>query len=505
MITATHKGKYYDVEYSIVNVSELDRELRIDAEYYDPYYIQNLLKLKQKGGIYLSKNKFFIKRGVQPKYSDNQTEYLALNSVHILDGDINFAEARFIDQDFYFQKIQFSFKYKDILVNSTGVGTLGRVAYMYEKNKKGIVDNHITRIRILDQKLKILPEYLFSFLRSRYGQLQIERLFRGSSGQIEIYPSDFTYLFVPIPSEQFQKQIEKLVLKAYEERQKAEQLYKQAKEILLEELGLKNWKPKTKKIKICGIEFEEEENISIRMLSEVMKADRMDAEHWEPKYDELEEKIRSFEYEKLYKLASNSYETFNPENCDYFYYLEIANVDLATGDYELKKLPCSSVPSRAKKLVEEKDILVSTVRPNRNAVAFIIRKDKDPFVASTGFCKLRVTDERILPEYLFGLFKTDLYKELLVRKTTATMYPAVSENDIMQLDIPILSKDTQEHIKDMIIEGFQSKENSKKLLEIAKRTVEIYIENDEDNALKYAKKHIQKLHLSDSGGMCNDS
>ena len=231
------------------------------------------------------------------------------------------------------------------------------------------------------------------------------------------------------------------------------------------------------------------------MLSEVIKADRMDAEHWEPKYDELEEKIKAFEYEKLHKLASNSYETFNPKTCDYFYYLEIANVDLVTGNYELKKLPCASAPSRAKKIVDEKDILISTVRPNRNAVAFVIRKYKDPFVASTGFCKLKVMDEKILPQYLFVLFKTDLYRELLIRKTTATMYPAVSENDIMQLDIPILPMDIQEHIRDLVMIGFQSRENSKKLLEIAKRTVEIYIEKDEEEGLNYARNKLNELNI----------
>ena len=48
MITATHKGKYYDIEYSIVNVSELEGELRIDAEYYGPRYIELLSKIRSK-------------------------------------------------------------------------------------------------------------------------------------------------------------------------------------------------------------------------------------------------------------------------------------------------------------------------------------------------------------------------------------------------------------------------------------------------------------------------
>lgn len=354
-----------------------------------------------------------------------------------------------------------------------------------------------TELLILRQKNK-KPEdlnyYLYAFLMTKWVQ---KILFWSQEGVN--HPRFPKYILLncpmPKPSPEFIFMIKQIIENYFKLKQKAKQLYKQAEEILLEELELKNWKPKTKKIKIGGKEFEEEENISIRMLSEVIKADRMDAEYWEPKYDELEEKIKAFRYEKLYKLASNSYETFNPKGCNYFYYLEIANVDLVTGDYEIKKIPCTSAPSRAKKIVEEKDILISTVRPNRNAVAFVIKKNKEPFVASTGFCKLKVMDEKILPEYLFVLFKTDLYKELLVRKTTATMYPAVSENDIMQLDIPLLPIDIQKRIKDIIMIGFLSRENSKKLLEIARRTVEIYIEKDEEEGLEYARNKLKELSI----------
>ncbi|MGC8691298.1 MAG: hypothetical protein ACP5SP_07680, partial [Caldisericum sp.] len=91
MITATHKGKMYDVEYSIVNVSELERGLRIDAEYYDPYYLRNEVIIRSINWTYLNEEKFFIKRGTQPSYSEEGTCLYALNSVCILDGDIDFS------------------------------------------------------------------------------------------------------------------------------------------------------------------------------------------------------------------------------------------------------------------------------------------------------------------------------------------------------------------------------------------------------------------------------
>jgi len=489
MITATNKGKYYDVEYSIVNVSELERELRIDAEYYEPVYLYQIKKIISKNWMPLKKLlKEPISNGFDYRYFEEVgTPYIRVGDIK--DFVIYLENAVRVNPIKKPKKILLEIG--DILL--TRKGTVGEVSIIYsEKLRNIIISSEIMKLR--PNSSKINPYYLMVFLKSYFGEIQISQNIHGIA-HVSITQEALENLKISIPSDTFQKFIEKLVLKAYEERQKAEQFYKQAEEILLEELGLKNWKPKTKKTKIGGQEFKEEENISIRTLSNVIKADRMDAEYWEPKYDEIEEMIKSFEYEKLCRLASNSYETFNPKTCDYFYYLEIANVDLVTGNYELKKLPCASAPSRAKKIVDEKDILISTVRPNRNAVAFVIRKDKDPFVASTGFCKLKVMDERILPEYLFVLFKTDLYRELLIRKTTATMYPAVSENDIMQLDIPILPMDIQEHIRDLVMIGFQSRENSKKLLEIAKKTVEIYIEKDEEEGLNYARNKLNELNI----------
>ena len=485
MITETHKGKYFDIEYSIVNVSELEDELRIDAEYYDPFYLKVESRIQKKKWDVLGNIFESIKSGKTPKNYSEDGRYAVVRSGDLTGNIINKRNLLKTNENNLFG----IFKY-DILISSIGKGSIGKVAINLESEPLYTV-SEVTILR----NCKINPFFVAVYLQTSIGQKEIEKQITGATGQLHLIPSNITRIKIPIPSDYFQKFIEKLVLKAYEERQKSDQLYKLAKEILSEKLGIKNWKPKTKKVKIGGEEYEIENNISIRKFSDVVQEDRLDAEHWEPKYDELEGKIKEFEYEKLHKLASNSYETFNPKTCDYFYYLEIANVDLVTGNYELKKLPCASAPSRAKKIVDEKDILISTVRPNRNAVAFVIKKDKDPFVASTGFCKLKVIDDRILPEYLFILFKTDLYRELLIRKTTATMYPAVSENDIMQLDIPILPMDIQEHIRDLVMIGFQSRENSKKLLEIAKKTVEIYIEKDEEEGLNYARNKLNELNI----------
>ena len=80
-------------------------------------------------------------------------------------------------------------------------------------------------------------------------------------------------------------------------------------------------------------------------------------------------------------------------------------VDVASVDNEQKRIVGareilgSEAPSRARKLIRCNDVLVSTVRPNLNAVA-IVPQSLDGAVASTGFAVLRATPA-VLPEFLF--------------------------------------------------------------------------------------------------------
>lgn len=166
---------------------------------------------------------------------------------------------------------------------------------------------------------------------------------------------------------------------------------------------------------------------------------RMDAEFYKPKYLKYEKIIENISNDFLFNLANNKYETFNNKS-GFFEYIEISNINLSTGEYQTEIIESYFAPSRAKKRVKQDDVLISTVRPNRNAVSIIL-ENKSDLVASTGFCKL--TAENINPNFLFILFKTSIYREFLERYTTATMYPAVSEDDIMNLKIPLFSNNFQ--------------------------------------------------------------
>jgi len=309
MITATHKGKYHDVEYSIVHVSELEGELRIDAEYYESKYINILSKINSKNNnlfwnyvvkFEAGKNLPQCKKGI-PYIRTQNVRQIIIEKEGLSYVELGKENLKLLKQG-------------DILFVRVGVG-VGDCSVVDKEFENATFSDNVISIRLK----KINPFFVTVFLNTETGKQYFSHVFKGTARPL-ISKENFQNIKIPIPSDTFQKFIEKLVLKAYKERQKAEQLYKQAEEILLEELGLKNWKPKTKKIKIGGQEFKEEKNISIRMLSDVIKADRMDAEYWEPKYDEflnkLEEKailkpLKEFLSSKLLKgieVGSGNYQ-----------------------------------------------------------------------------------------------------------------------------------------------------------------------------------------------------
>ena len=86
------------------------------------------------------------------------------------------------------------------------------------------------------------------------------------------------------------------------------------------------------------------------------------------------------------------------------------------------------------------------------------------------------------------MLKTLFYKELLLKYNVGTSYPTIKDDNILNLEIPIIDQQIQTQIEQKIKESFKLKEKSKELLEVAKKAVEIAIEKDENEATLYIEK-----------------
>ncbi len=127
----------------------------------------------------------------------------ALKSVCVRFGYMDFGTARSVSREFFEKKKNTSGVQKhDVLINSTGDGTIGRVA-VFDRDFPAVVDGHITIVRFKN------PEFAWfvaAYLLSSDGQKQIYRYINGSSGQVEIYPQDIERLWIkPFPSQKRKK------------------------------------------------------------------------------------------------------------------------------------------------------------------------------------------------------------------------------------------------------------------------------------------------------------
>jgi len=176
---------------------------------------------------------------------------------------------------------------------------------------------------------------------------------------------------------------------------------------------------------------------------------RFDAEHHQPDFLENEKILKKVKCVHLKEVAIFSKMRRNTENDPdkEFEYIDISNVNTFTGEITTQRLKGYQAPSRARKVVRENDIILSTVRPNRNAVA-IIPGELDNEICSTGFSVIKA--KKINPWFLFAFLKTKYAINQLVRLTMASMYPAVSEEDIETILIPLPPSSFQENIESML-------------------------------------------------------
>lgn len=125
-----------------------------------------------------------------------------------------------------------------------------------------------------------------------------------------------------------------------------------------------------------------------------------------------------------------------------FEYVDISSVDITTGTIiSPQTLLGEEAPSRARKVIKEGDILISTVRPTRGAIA-IVPKELDNQICSTGFCVIRVKDCTDV-KYLHFILRSELVKEQFRKFSTGSSYPAILENDVKKTVIPLPSKKKQ--------------------------------------------------------------
>jgi restriction endonuclease S subunit len=145
-----------------------------------------------------------ISRGITPKYTDSQSAMIVLNQKCIRDGWISLRPAR---RTFAVRVRETQCPRRhDVLVNSTGMGTLGRVA-RWTRGLDVTVDSHVTVVRFDPDAVDPVC--------AGYGMLvsepDIEMLGEGSTGQTELSRARLAQLRIPVPDKGQQTRVRQVL------------------------------------------------------------------------------------------------------------------------------------------------------------------------------------------------------------------------------------------------------------------------------------------------------
>ena len=387
------------------------------------------------------------------KWEESGVPYL--NVQDIKNGYVDFSNTKFISE-----KVNEILKKSKVLegqIIMTMAGTIGNIAVAHKIPSKVNSNQAIAKITL---KKNIDPYYVAAFFNSYYGKNQIMREIV-SSVQPNIFLFQIKNFKVPVVSESTQKEIGDIYKMGLNEIENSEKLYKQTEDLLLEEVGLKN--------------FDIDKGLSsIVNLSEIRSANRMDPDFFQIKYKKLLNALDKFDTKKLIEIAQRKTVISKIENKKEYKYIEIGNVNVGSGEISYNLIPENELPANAKLKINGGELIISKVRPTRGAIAIIPDDWKENFIASGAFSIFKTNS--IAREYLQVVLRSIIGKLQLEKPTTGTSYPTVTDGDVENIKIPILPKEIQKKISDLVWQSHETRKRAKELLEEAKRKVEEMIE-----------------------------
>jgi restriction endonuclease S subunit len=459
------------MQLSIVNRSKLNPELRLDAEYYRPLALATETRILSRPH-WLSGRLFDVYSGpfgstVTTDRYDQASNLRYIRGKDVYDFFIDESDPVNIQKSLFDELSQYHLKPLDILVTVVGMN-FGKSALVFFDDCPSIFSCKSSLIR----NVKVNPFYLTAYFSCKYGYALIRRGQRGAA-QPGINLFDLKNIPVPIVSGDFQDAIKKLVLQSRETKKDSSKQYTQAEQLLLSELDLQNWKP------FPTFAY-------TRNYSQAARTRRLDAEYFQPKYDEGLSHIVRFAPKRLSTFGTQVTETVIFDESKKYRYVEIGDVNTATGEVGFTERQAKELPPNAKIRVVGGELIISKVRPTRGAIGLIPNECNDNGVCSSAFTVLKVPPPS--REFLQVYLRSIIGKTILEKPCRGTSYPTIDDIDIKMLPIPTISQTTIEQISHLVRQSREAQQNAKILLDRAKRAVEIAIEENEDKALEVLKK-----------------
>ena len=467
------------VELKLSEVLEDNKSFRFDSEYFKKEYLALQKQIynyphKQLGDF----SKVTDGEHGSVIFQKNGIKYLTAENIK--KGIVDISNIRYVTKEVDERNKRASVKVGDILISIKG--TLGEVAIA----EPWLLPANMNRdVAIIKNKYKndFLDGYIVLFLMSKIGNKLSERLGSGGVQQM-ITLERLRTLMIPKLSNNIQNKVSYLYELSRKKLEDSKTLYKEAENLLLEELNLLDFKP-TK------------ESISIKSFSESFgSSGRLDSEYYLPKYDEVDkkfEKYKKIKLNKLVKYSISSGATPKAGGADYtdkksgIPFIRAVNIIDSKVEFDNVLFVKDYVHNKKlkKTKLKENDVLFSIAGTVGRCGISYYKKEAN---INQAVAILRFDDNIIRRLYLILFFNSEIGKLYISKYSRQGLQTNLNLDEIGNLEIPIIDYTLQTQIESKIKESFRLKEESKRLLELAKRSVEVAIEEGEDRAMRLIKE-----------------
>ena len=357
----------------------------------------------------------YIAKGIPPQYTDKYSENViyVLNQKCNRDYSVSYEQARLHDLSKKKIAEEKMLKSGDVLINSTGEGTAGRVAQLWNIPSQTTVDGHMIILRPTSE-----VDTLYYGYAIKAQQFMIESLAEGSTGQTEIN-----------------------------------------RKRLQEEITISYPKDKKKQHSIAKILEEIDKKIEVNNQINRNLSEQMQAIFGSIFYSEMEKENKASLGDYLYikgrigwkglkkeeYLFESEYRIINGES------LTVTGIDWNKAGYISEERYIESPEI----MLQEGDILISK-DGTIGKIGYVNKLDKPTSVASGIFVVRNLKPEEVSTVFIYCLLNSDYFKSFIVSRTEGSVIPHLYQKDFVTLEIPILSQEQIELFNSTVVPLFES-------------------------------------------------
>lgn len=390
-----------------------------------------------------------------------------MNEIHNLLCDLDVSKFADISLE---ELATFVLRDRDVLFNRTNsFEWVGRTGIYYNNDDVNRVFASYL-VRLTPNISIILPEYLTTFLNTRFGMADIRRRARQSINQTNVNPEEVKEIKIPILDMEFQQEVATRLQSANQKRIIAQNLYSSAESYLLECLGMQDFvaNPDAYNIKTLKESF--------------LESGRIDAEYYLPKYEDLTLFVQNYSLGSL--PLSDIVDFYRGSLISDTYYIDY---DVARpayirgGDISSNRMVADNMVSISSDFILseeticiEGDIILAMI--GSVGTASIVTQDFSGSYISNNLGLLRIRNSSIRAEVLHLYLTSPIGKMFFTQRQMVTAQPKIAFRDIENIPIPIIHPEVQAEIAQHIQRSFALRKEASQLLEEAKLNVEQVVE-----------------------------